>query len=149
GPCLLLGRRLRRLGLGGPRRFFGGRLVSLWLHGAGRAFGRLLGGGFGRLLGGGFGRLLGGGFGRLLDGRDRFGRRLDGRFGRRLASGVFSLGDLRLELRLGGEPEPVRIALALRSSFLLPQVVRDLSNASLAIGHFRPPGRRRRSRVAA
>ena len=61
------------------------------------------------------------------------GRRLDGRFGRRLASLVPALRDLRLEPRLGGQPEPLRVAL--RPSFLLPKIVRDLANKSLVIGH--------------
>src|SRR5208337_3095403 len=57
---------------------------------------------------------------------------LDGWLGRRLASLVPELGDLRLEPRLGGQPEPLRMAL--RPSFLLPKIVRDLANKSLAIG---------------
>src|SRR5271157_3362318 len=145
-PRLLLWRRFGRLGLGGPLRFFG-RLDGLPLRGVGRA----LDGRFGR-LDGRFGR-LDGRFGRLdrrfgrLD--RRFGRLLDGGFGRGLISGVFAFGDLRLELRLSHEPKPVRVALALRSSFLLPQVVRDFSNASIAIGHCRPPSHRIRALLSA
>src|SRR5208337_2226836 len=114
GDCRLCSRRLLVFRLGGPRLL----LVRLLR----RRFGHLGFDGSRQLFSGRVGLAL------------RWaGRRLDGRFGRRLASLVSALRDLRLEPRLGGQPEPLRVAL--RPSFLLPKVVRDLANKSLVIGH--------------
>src|SRR5271166_4080577 len=114
GDCRLCSRRLLVFRLGGPRL----RLVRLLR----RRFGHLGFDGSRQLFSGRVGLVL------------RWaGWRVDGRFGRRLASLVPALRDLRLEPRLGGQPEPLRAAL--RPSFLLPKVVRDLANKSLVIGH--------------
>src|SRR5208337_4636323 len=114
GDCRLCSRRLLVFRLGGPRLL----LVRLLR----RRFGHLGFDGSRQLFSGRVGLAL------------RWaGRRLDGRFGRRLASLVPALRDLRLEPRLGGQPEPLRVAL--RPSFLLPKIVRDLANKSLVIGH--------------
>src|SRR5208337_2745871 len=102
GDCRLCSRRLLVFRLGGPRLL----LV--------------------RLLRRRFGHLGFDGSRQLFSGRVGLALRWAGR---RLASLVSALRDLRLEPRLGGQPEPLRVAL--RPSFLLPKIVRDLANKSL------------------
>src|SRR5271166_379595 len=112
GDCRLCSRRLLVFRLGGPRL----RLVRLLR----RRFGHLGFDGSRQLFSGRVGLVL------------RWaGWRVDGRFGRRLASLVPALRDLRLEPRLGGQPEPLRVAL--RPSFLQIRPIALLRRAIVMI----------------